>query len=91
MKKIKEIVYIEWCDAMINQSSWMSFKKTKKWADTENWTVSSIGFLLEETKEYILLANKISFYDKNNPDVGGIIKIPATWIRKRVNLMRYII
>ena len=86
-----KIIYIEWCDAMVNSNSWMNFKEAKKWSETENWVVSEVGFLLKETKEYILIANKKSSYNEYNPEVGGIMKIPTTWIRKRINLTNYIV
>jgi len=85
------LIYIEWCDAMVNQNSWMSLEDAKKWAKTENWTISEVGFLIEETKEYILIANKQNTYDKDNPEVGGLMKIPTPWIRKRIDLSKYVI
>lgn len=85
------LIYIEWCDAMVNQNSWMSLEDAKKWAKTENWTVSEVGFLIEETNEYILIANKKNTYDKDNPEIGGLMKIPTPWIRKRIDLSKYII
>lgn len=85
-----ELVYIEWCDAMVNSNTWLSLEDAKEWSETENWTVTEVGFLLKETKEYILIANKISSYDKDNPEIGGIMKIPTTWIRKRINLTKHI-
>jgi hypothetical protein len=85
-----KLVYIEWCDAMVNSSPWISLEEANDWSETQNWIISQVGFLLKETPEFILLASKKSCYDKENPDVGGLIKIPTTWIRKRVDLTQHI-
>ena len=87
---IYPLIYIEWCDAMINQSSWVSKEELIDWSDGENWVVKEVGFLIKETKEYILIANKMSCYDKENPELGGAMKIPTTWIRKRKDLSKYV-
>jgi len=88
--KIYDLIYIEWCDAMMNQNPWMNLKEAKKWAETEDWVTSEVGFLIKETDEYILIANKKNSYNKNDPEVGGLMKIPTTWIRKRINLTQHI-
>lgn len=76
---------------MVNQNSWLSLKEVKDWSQSENWIVSEIVFfLIEETEEYLLIANKKSNFDIDNPEVGGLMKIPTTWIRKRINLTVYI-
>jgi len=80
------LVYIEWCDAMINNNVWMSTEEAIEWADEESWIVQQVGFILKETEKYILLASKKNIYDKENPEVGSVIKIPTTWVLKRVNL-----
>ncbi len=84
------LVYIEWCDAMINTNSWLSIEEAVEWAENKHWIVSEVGFLLKETKEYILLSNKKNLYDKDNTEVGGIIKIPTTWIKKRIDLTAHV-
>lgn len=90
MDKRFPLIYVEWCDAMVNQSSWLSLEDALEWGKSENWIVTEVGFLLDETKEFILIANKKSSYDKENPEIGGVMKIPTTWIRKRVNLSKHI-
>lgn len=34
-----KLIYIEWCDAMSSQTSWMSLKEAIEWADNNNWIV----------------------------------------------------
>lgn len=75
---------------MSREEPWTSVEETIKWADNEDWLVTQVGFIIKETKEYLLIASKRASYDKDNPEYGGIMKIPSTWIRKRVNLQEHI-
>lgn len=82
-----ELIYIEWCDATQTAPDWELLEETIRWADEEYWVVKQIGFILKETKEYILLTSQIcDISDNNKIKVGGAIKIPTTWIRKRIKL-----
>lgn len=86
----ERVVYLEWCDAMESLKSWQPLDEIKEWATTENWIVAEIGFVLEENEEYILLANRKSLYDTDNPDYAGVMKIPKTWVRKKVEITKYL-
>ncbi len=77
------LLYIEWCDAMVNQDSWVKIADMKEWAATDHWITYDVGFLIEETKEYILLASRYTINDDGTNRVDSCIKIPTTWIRKR--------
>lgn len=39
------LVYIEWCDAMINENSWLSIKEALEWSENKHWIVSEVGRL----------------------------------------------
>ncbi|MAG60140.1 hypothetical protein CMO96_05140 [Candidatus Woesebacteria bacterium] len=86
MKKYK-LVYVEWHDAISNEgiSAWKTAEEVKEWGEGRDWIVENVGWLLEETKEYIVLAAKKS--DKSSDDYdqqyGCLFKIPRTWIRKK--------
>lgn len=76
--------YIRWCDATSREQAWSTFEDSINWADNENWEVESLGWILKETKEYILLCTKKT--PENNetePQYGSLFKIPKTWIRER--------
>ena len=79
----KKLIYIEWCDAIEAPGIWQSKQKALEWAKKDNWIVCECGYLLKETNEYILLANRITLYDRDNPEYAGVMKIPKTWIRHR--------
>ena len=87
---VPKLIYIEWCDAIESQANWQSLEVIKYWAKTDNWIVRECGFLLEENKEYILLANRISNPEEDQPQYAGIMKIPSTWIKKKVELTEFI-
>lgn len=73
------LIYIEWGDAISN-TGWMSVEEAKRWGKEQHWLVKNIGWLLKETKDYILLAAK---YSDENQDYGLLHKIPKTWIKTR--------
>lgn len=84
MKSKLQPVYIEWCDAIsFTQKTWVDIENAIEWAESNNWIVSEVGFIIEENKRYILLCSKVS---KELDEVGLLMKIPKTWILKRVNL-----
>jgi len=87
---IHELIYIEWCDAVETQKTWESLEDLKKWADSNDWITSEVGWLLFESKEYILIANRIASIYEENQEYSGVMKIPTTWIKKRVSLSEYV-
>lgn len=78
------MVYLEWGDAISN-TGWMSENEAKEWAKEDHWVVKNVGWILEETKEYILLAAK---YSDGSGEYGLLHKIPTTWIKVRKELMK---
>ena len=86
------LLYIEWCDAITNENSWLTVESAISWADNEDWAIKQTGFLLKETSDYILLSMKVNnhVYTEQIDRVDGLIKIPKTWIRKRIDLSNYI-
>jgi hypothetical protein len=93
MNKIKyPLIYIEWCDAIESNEGWQDINVIKYWAKTSDWIVKECGFLIEETKEYIVFASRIgNYHDDNEPKFGGINKIPNTWIKKRISLIQQVV
>lgn len=86
IKNVYPLVYIEWCDAITHGDGWIPLHKAIEWGECEDWIIKQSGFILKETKEFILLASKVNPHvDNEYPVVDGITKIPKTWIRKRKN------
>jgi hypothetical protein len=82
-----KVTYIKWCDATSNENAWRTLDEALDWADNENWEVENIGWILKETREYILLATKRSKETEDlDSQYGNLFKIPKTWIRERKNV-----
>lgn len=81
------LVYLQWCDAISNHGEWMDVPGSLNWANDDDWIIRQTGFIINETKEYILLASKLNAHPNHLdiPMVSGLQKIPKTWIRKRVD------
>lgn len=73
------LVYLEWADA-ISDTGWMKEETLFEWGKTDDWIVKNVGWLLKETKEYILLTSK---YSEITKEWGLMHKIPTTWIKKK--------
>ncbi len=82
------IIYLEWCDAIADSTRWMSVNDAKDWGKNEDWVIKQVCFLLDETKEYLLLANRINPHLKTEDEirVDGLLKLPKTWVRNRIDL-----
>jgi hypothetical protein len=81
---MKTLTYIQWCDAISNERSWMSLEEAIEWAKTDSWIIDEVGWILEETDEYIVFASRIADVTNGKPEtVGGVFKIPTTWILNR--------
>lgn len=81
-------IYLEWCDAIADASRWMSLEDAMKWGDNEDWVIKQVCFLIKETDEYILVAARINPHidTEDQLRVDGLLKLPVTWVRKRINL-----
>lgn len=82
---MSDLIYIEWCDAITNEASWLSKDEAIEWAETENWINQHVGFLIKETDKYLLIAGEKSKY-MNGGSYGHVTKIPKTWVIKREEL-----
>ena len=80
-----DIIYIEWGDAVENNNTWLTKKEAKEFAKSGAYKVRQVGFIIKETKDYILLAAR-----DGEDLVGGVMLIPKGWIIKRINLNKYI-
>ena len=81
-----KLVYLEWGDALYT-SSWVSKRHIKEWADSSDWIVKHVGWIIKETSKYIVISSRLSLKDDSNGDeFGALQKIPKTWIRKRKTL-----
>lgn len=85
-----ELVYLEWEDAVAD-SGWKTSTEVREWARKQSGLVKECGWIIEENKEWLIMASRIGPIKSNNEpleesDVGLVQKIPRTWIRKRKKL-----
>jgi len=71
-----QLYEVKWLDAYEMESGWHSLQDAMKTTPPE---VLSVGYVLKETKEYLLLAADIGS-DKMDNDVGRVTVIPGQWI-----------
>ena len=92
----KKLIYIEWADATHPEdASWYSEESLKEWAKDDSYWVSQCGFVIEENKNYLLLAGMVATTTTANSNnktnqLGSYLKIPKPWVRKRIDLTKYI-
>lgn len=84
-------VYLEWLDACSNTNGWMTLSEAKRWCEENKWYVQQLGFIIYENKKEIAIVGEAEPGDRKHlMTVGLIQKIPKTWIRKRIDLSKYI-
>ena len=86
MKKKRELVYLEWGDAVYT-SDWMLERNIDEWAENSEWIVKHVGWIIKETPKYIVISSRRN--ERSNGKIneyGAIQKIPRTWIKLRKKL-----
>ena len=83
-----KLIYLEWCDATSRPDAWVDIKEAIEWGRDSSWVIKSVGWVLEETDKYILMSSKMGKEEAVGL-VGGLFKIPKTWIMKRKELKNY--
>ena len=86
-----KLIYIEWQDAHAIDSGWKSDEEIEKFSTSEDFIVKQVGWIIKETKTYTIVAG--SRVEPGEFVAGGwgeVIKIPKSWIRKRIDLTKYI-
>ena len=72
----RKLYEVKWLDAYEKESGWHSLNDALKVRPPE---VLSVGYVLAETEEYIILAADIGS-DKMDNDVGRVQVIPGQWL-----------
>ena len=82
-----KVVYLEWNDAFCN-TEWMSIDYMKEVVFDHDMIVRQAGFLVKETKKFVVFAGSWQPETKHSSaKFTNIHKIPKAWIRNRRNLM----
>jgi len=86
-----KLIYLEWQDAFGNHS-WMTEDDVEDWSKGES-IIKEVGWVYKEDKKSIVLVSRISIPSSERWDsfqYGQVQKIPKTWIKKRINLTKYV-
>ena len=79
-----KLIYIEWADACSAPDKWMCDEDLEGWVKSGGWLVKHVGFVIEETKEFIAIAAmKVDESEYSQGFHGHIHKIPKGWITRR--------
>lgn len=73
-----EIVFVEWNDSVRLPDRWMPLEEARKLASQNMW-ISTVGYVVEETDEYVVIARSCD--DQIPPNVDGSLQIPKKMIR----------
>ena len=74
-------IYIKWVDAMASDPHWQTVEDAIDWGENVNCIVEEVGFIVDETEDYILLASKV-----NADMVSGLMKMPKKYITERIDI-----
>ena len=83
-------VLIRWCDALSHTDEWHDEDFYIDWANGIEWLIETTGWILKETKEYILLAAQRGNLTDGEYQYSMVMKIPKTWIKLRIDLTEHI-
>lgn len=71
------IVLVIWTDTITN-SGWQTAEKIDDWAKENTWLVHTVGYLIRETEEFVVIAASWAMEEKQ---YGSLIKIPRAWAK----------
>lgn len=82
-----KLIYLEWCDAVASGNEWSTRQVVEEWGKKTDWVVKECGWVIEETKKYIVIASLWKEEDElTDEQFKHLMKIPKTWILKRIDL-----
>ena len=84
-----KLIYVEWEDAY-SREGWQTSHDLDMWKE-HKFMVQQSGFVYDENKDYMIIAGGINPGD----EVGELqfkqtIKIPSSWVGRRVDLTNYV-
>lgn len=83
------LVYIEWEDAYSVPDTWHTEDQMTGILDDECFLVKQAGFVLKETKDFIVLANQVNELNLSTDQYSGLHRIPIGCLRKKINLTSF--
>jgi nitrous oxidase accessory protein NosD len=78
----KKLVLVKWHDAC-NTGEWHTDQEVDEWLKDSSFECENVGYLIRETKDFIVLAARVSWGDKQ---YGLLEKLPRKMIDKIITL-----
>ena len=75
--KTYPLVMVVWTDT-ISKSGWMGEESIDQWMQENTWLVHSVGYLVRETPEFLVLAPS---WAKDEKQCLNLTKIPRAWAK----------
>ena len=80
------LAYIEWNDAIYN-ANWFDIDQIEQWAERSHFLIKEVGWIIKETKDYILLGcGRKEEDDFTGEQWIGVHKIPKGWVKVKKRL-----
>jgi len=77
------LVVITWEDTISDLQGWKNNTESKEWASEYQCLVKSAGWIIEENKEYVILAGLImNGGEERETNYSHLLKIPRTAVKK---------
>ena len=73
------IVKVEWIDSTASNLSWLMMEDVRNWGDVEPMAIYTYGALVQEDKNYIVVAQS---YGEDPEQCCSLMSIPKGCIRK---------
>jgi len=81
MKNYK-LVIVEWVDSQIASLTWCQLDELP----INIATVTTVGFLVSQTKDIITIAGSISHKENSTTQISSVINIPKCCIKSKKNI-----
>jgi hypothetical protein len=78
----KELFYFEWIDILDSPLEWHTVKEIKEYYDKEKSICSQVGWVVDETPQYLIVTSQWMFINKKI-NMGSSSKIPKGCIVKK--------
>ncbi len=79
------LAYIQWHDSVNALEGWKTVDEAKDWARVDALVVHQIGWIIEETKEYYLVAGRYHpGSEELSEHVGLVQMIPKSWVKVQI-------
>ena len=74
-----KVVKVEWIDSTASNLNWLLMEDVRKWEDVEPITILTYGVLVQEDKNYVVVAQN---YGKEPEQCCSLMSIPKGCVKQ---------